>query len=197
MRGEMYYAGRMRKQLEKSMVSLEDFLRSLEMKVVVKYADDFSLTRIARLINKTNQFNLTTRRYTEIEIKKMRENRDKFDIYSLQVIDKFGDEGIVGVAIVRKEQQTWTLDSFLMSCRVIGRKVEIAFLAKIVADARKKGISTIVGEYIPTQKNAPVKDFYSDHGFEKFQQEGEISKWRLDLTRSTVKLPQWLEVKDE
>ena len=197
MRGEMYYARRMRKQLEKSMVSLEDFLTSLEMKVVIKYADEFSLPRITRLVNKTNQFNLTTHRYTDVEIKKMRENRDEFDIYSLQVIDKFGDEGIVGVAIVRKEPHTWILDSFLMSCRVIGRKVETAFLAKILADARKKGISTIVGEYIPTQKNAPVKGFYSDHGFEKFQQEGDISRWRLDLKRSTVKMPEWLEVKNE
>lgn len=197
MRGEMYYARRMRKQLEKSVVSLEDFLRSLEMKVVIKHADDFSLPRITRLVNKTNQFNLTTRRYTDVEIKKMRENRDEFDIYSLRVVDRFGDEGIVGVAIVRKEPQTWIMDSFLMSCRVIGRKVETAFLAKIVADARKKGISTIVGEYIPSQKNAPVKGFYSDHGFEKFQQEGDLSKWRLDLTRSTVKMPEWLEFEDE
>jgi FkbH-like protein len=179
------------------MVSVEDFLRSLEMKVVIKHADEFSLPRITRLINKTNQFNLTTRRYTDVEIEKMKKNRDKFDIYSLRVIDKFGDEGIVGVAIVRKEPQTWILDSLLLSCRVIGRKVETAFLAKIVADAKKKGISTIVGEYIPTRKNAPVKSFYADHGFEKFQQEGSLSRWRLDLTRSTVKMPEWLEVKDE
>jgi FkbH-like protein len=196
-RGEMYYTRRMRKQLEESMVSMEDFLRSLEMKVVISRADDFSLPRIARLVNKTNQFNLTTRRYTDVEIKKMKENRDEFGIYSLQVIDKFGDEGIVGVAIVRKEPQTWILDSFLMSCRVIGRKVETAFLAKIVADAKKKGVSTIVGEYIPTQKNALVEGFYADNGFEKFQQKGEISSWRLDLKRSTVKMPEWLEVKDE
>jgi len=196
MRGEMYYARRMRKHLEESMVSVEDFLRSLEMTVVIKHADEFSLPRVTSLVNKTNQFNLTTRRYTDVEIRKMKENRDEFNIYSLQVIDKFGDEGIVGVAIVMKEPQTWILDSFLMSCRVIGRKVETAFLAKIVEDARKSGISTIVGEYIPTQKNAPVKDFYSNHGFEEFQQKGDLSKWRLDLTRSTVKMPEWLEVKD-
>jgi len=197
MRGEMYYARKMREELRESMTSVEDFLKSLEMKIVIKYADDFNLPRIARMVNKTNQFNLTTRRYTDVEIKKMREKRDEFSIYSLQVIDKFGDEGIVGLAIVRKEPQTWILDSFLMSCRVIGRKVETAFLAKIVADAKKEGISTIIGEYIPTQKNAPVKDFYPDHGFEKFLQEGDLSKWRLDLTQSTVKMPKWLEVQDE
>jgi len=196
MRGEMYYARRMRKHLEESMVSVEDFLRSLEMTVVIKHADEFSLPRVTSLVNKTNQFNLTTRRYTDVEIRKMKENRDEFNIYSLQVIDKFGDEGIVGVAIVMKEPQTWILDSFLMSCRVIGRKVETAFLAKIVEDARKSGVSTIVGEYIPTQKNAPVKNFYSNHGFEEFQQKGDLSKWRLDLTLSTVKMPEWLEVKD-
>jgi len=196
MRGEMYYARKMREELRESIPSLEDFLKSLEMKVVIKYADDFSQPRIARMVNKTNQFNLTTRRYTDVEIKKMKEKRDEFNIYSLQVIDKFGDEGIVGVAIVRKEPQTWTLDSFLMSCRVIGRKIETAFLAKIVADAKKKGVSAIIGEYIPTQKNAPVKDFYQNHGFEKFQQAGNLSKWMLDLIKATVKMPNWLELKD-
>lgn len=196
-RGEMYYARKMREEHRKSMTSLEDFLRSLEMKVVIKYADDFSLPRVTRMVNKTNQFNLTTRRYTEVEIRKMKENRGKFDIYGLQVTDRFGDEGIVGVAIVRKEPRRWTLDSFLMSCRVIGRKVETAFLAKIVADAMKKGVSTIIGEYIPTQKNALVKDFYPNHGFEKLRQEGPLYKWRLDLIKSTVKMPEWLEVEDE
>ena len=196
-RGEMYHARKMREELRESISSLEDFLKSLEMKIVIKYADDLGLPRIVRMINKTNQFNLTTRRYTDAEIRKMKEARDKFDIYSLQVSDRLGDEGIVGVAIVHKEPNIWTLDSFLLSCRVIGRKVETAFLAKIVADAREQDVSTLVGEYIPTQKNAPVKNFYSSHGFEKLLQKGNLYRWRLDLTKSTVKMPEWLMGKNE
>jgi len=193
MRGEMYYASRMRSELQKSMVSVEDFLASLEMKAVIKQADDFSLPRVTSLVNKTNQFNLTTRRYTASEIRKMKGEDDKFNLYTLQVIDKFGDEGIVGVAIVRKEPQTWVIDSFLMSCRVIGRKLETAFLASIVADAKKKGVSTIVGEYIPTKKNEPARSFYPDHGFSKHKD----FEWVLDSTKSTVSTPLWVEVKSE
>jgi len=195
-RGEMYHARKKREELRESISSLEDFLKSLEIKAVIKNADEFSLPRIVRMVNKTNQFNLTTRRYTDVEIHKMKEAKNEFEIYSLQVSDKFGDEGIVGVAIIRKEPKVWTLDSFLLSCRVIGRKVETAFLARIVADAKEQGISALVGEYIPTQKNAPVKNFYSSHGFEELEPEGNLIRWRLYLTRSTVKIPEWMEVKD-
>ena len=196
-RGEMYRARKKREELRESVSSLEDFLKSLEIKVVIKHADDLGLPRIVRMVNKTNQFNLTTRRYTDVEIGKMKEAEDKFGIYCLQVSDKLGDEGIVGVAIVRKEPKTWTLDSFLLSCRVIGRKVETAFLAKIVADAKEQGVSTLVGEYIPTQKNAPVKNFYSSHGFEELAQKGNLYRWKLDLTKHTVNMPEWMEVKNE
>jgi len=196
-RGEMYRARKRREILRKSISSMEDFLKSLEIKVVIKHADEFSLPRIVRLVNKTNQFNLTTLRYTYAEIRKMKEAKDEFKVYCLQVSDKFGDEGIVGVAVIRKESHTWTLDSFLLSCRVIGRKVETAFLARIVEDAKEQKVSKLIGEYIPTQKNTPVKNFYSSHGFKKFAQEGNLSKWRLDLTKHTVKMPDWMEVKNE
>jgi len=193
MRGEMYYASRMRSEFQKSMVSLEDFLMSLEMKAVVKQADDLSLPRVTSLVNKTNQFNLTTRRYTTNEIKKMKEEKDKFSLYTLQVIDRFGDEGIVGVAIVRKELKTWVIDSFLMSCRVIGRKLETAFVASILADAKRSSVSTIIGEYIPTKKNEPAKSFYPDHKFSKHKD----FEWILDLTKCTVAAPPWVEIKSE
>lgn len=195
-RGEMYYAHKKRVQLKKSKINLKDFLRSLEMKVVIEHANEFSLPRITRLVNKTNQFNLTTRRYTDVEIQQMNEDKNEFNIYSLHVIDKFADEGIVGVAIIRKNLQTWTVDSFLMSCRVIGRGAETAFLAKIVADAKKNGVTTLIGEYIPTTKNEPVKLFYKDHGFRKFLEQGALSKWRINLAESTVKIPEWVENKD-
>jgi len=193
MRGEMYYASKMRSELQKSAVSLKDFLQSLEMKAIIREADDFSLPRVASLVNKTNQFNMTTRRYTINEIEEMKNETEKFSIYTLHVVDKFGDEGIVGVAIIRKEPKTWTIDSFLMSCRIIGRKLETAFLATIVSDARKMGILTIIGEYIATKKNEPAKTFYSDHGFTRHAE----SKWLLDLTRSAVEAPPEVEVRVE
>lgn len=195
-RGEMYHARKKRKELKESVSSIETFLKSLEMKVVIKFADDFSLPRIVRMINKTNQFNLTTRRYTDAEVRKMNDANNNFLVYSLQVSDKLGDEGIVGVAIVKKELKEWTLDTFLLSCRVIGRKVETAFLARIVADAKQQGASTLVGEYIPTQKNIPVKGFYSSHGFKELGREGDLIKWKLDLTKSTVEMPEWMDVKN-
>jgi FkbH-like protein len=167
------------------------------MKVVIKRADEMSMPRIVRMINKTNQFNLTTRRYTDSEIGKMKEVKEEFNIYSLRLSDRLGDEGIVGVAIVRKETKTWILDSFLLSCRVIGRKVETAFLAQIVENAKEESVSTLVGEYIPTQKNAPVKGFYSGHGFEEVEHEGDVYRWKLDLNKSTVEMPEWLDVKNE
>jgi len=196
-RGEMYSARKRREDLRETISSVEDFLKSLEMKVVIRHVDDYSLPRIVRMVNKTNQFNLTTRRYTDAEVRKMKETEDEFEVYGLQVCDKFGDEGIVGVAIIRKEQKTWTLDSFLLSCRVIGRKVETAFLARIVADAKEQGVSAIIGEYVTTQKNAPVKNFYSSHGFEELTQKGNLRRWRLDLTKHTVKTPEWMETKNE
>ena len=196
-RGEMYHARKRRKELRESIGSLEDFLKSLEMKIVIKQADEMALPRIVRMVNKTNQFNLTTRRYTDAEIKKMIEAENGFLIYSLQISDKLGDEGIVGVAIVRTKPEVWILDSFLLSCRVIGRKVESAFLATIVADAKKQGVSMMVGEYIPTQKNAPVKNFYPSHGFEKLTREGDLYRWKLDLTKQTFETPEWMDVKHE
>jgi FkbH-like protein len=196
-RGEMYRARKRREALRETIGSVEDLLKSLEMKVVIKHADDYSLPRIVRMVNKTNQFNLTTRRYTNAEVRKMKATKNEFEIYSMQVIDKFGDEGIVGMAIIRKKSTLWTLDSFILSCRVIGRKVETALLARILADAKKLGVLVIIGEYIPTQKNAPVKNFYSSHGFEELTQKGNLHRWRLDLTKSTVKTPEWMETRNE
>ncbi len=196
-RGEMYLARKKREDLRESISSLDDFLKSLNMKVIVKHVDDQGLPRIVRMVNKTNQFNLTSRRYNDAEIRKMKEIKDKFEIYSLQVSDKFGDEGIVGVAIIHKQSKTWTLDSFLLSCRVIGRKIETAFLARIVSDAKEQAVSAIIGEYIPTPKNALIKNFYSSHGFLELEREGNVFRWRLDLRKKTINAPKWMKIENE
>ena len=195
-RGEMYAGKRKRSQLEQSASSIEDFLRTLDLKVRVKEVDDFDTPRVVQLIGKTNQFNLTTRRYTDAEVQEFRQSKDAA-VYSMAVTDKFGDEGVVGVAIVRKLADEWLIDSFLMSCRVIGRSAETALLAKIVIDARKAGINKIKGEFIPTKKNPPAKDLYERHGFESRTESGDVTSWLLDLKSSTVDVPEWIELIEE
>ncbi len=195
-RGEMYVGKRKREEMKHSSTSIEDFLRTLELKVRVKLTDDFVAPRVVQLIGKTNQFNLTTRRYTDAETKSLRDAEESA-VYSMAVQDKFGDEGVVGVAIVRKKNVSWTVDSFLMSCRVIGRSVETAFLAKIIADANTAGARRVIGEYIPTKKNTPAADFYERHGFAKQKETGDGASWMLDLARGTVEVPDWIDLIEE
>jgi len=196
-RGEMYAGKRKRAELETSMDSIEDFLRTLEMKVRIKPVDDFDTPRVVQLIGKTNQFNLTTRRYTDAEVQKFREE-DNSIVYSMAVTDKFGDEGVVGVAIVKKKDNDWWIDSMLMSCRVIGRSVETALLAKIVKDAKTDGASRIIGEYIPTKKNPPAAQVYENHGFGMPAQADENgSTWILNLETDTIDVPEWIELTED
>ncbi len=196
-RGEMYVGKRKRTELEQSTTSIEDFLRTLELKVRINEVTDFDTPRVVQLIGKTNQFNLTTRRYTDAEVRELRKSKDAA-VYSMAVHDKFGDEGVVGVAIVRKNDGDWWIDSFLMSCRVIGRSVETAFLAKIVADARKANATRIIGEYIPTKKNPPASDLYERHGFGMPTTSGDnVTTWVLDLEEKTIDVPEWIELTEE
>jgi len=196
-RGEMYVGKRKRTELEQSATSIEDFLRTLELKVRINEVTDFDTPRVVQLIGKTNQFNLTTRRYTDAEVNTFRKSSDAA-VYSMAVHDKFGDEGVVAVAIVKKKDGDWWIDSFLMSCRVIGRSVETAFLAKIVADARKANATRIIGEYIPTKKNPPASDLYKRHGFGMpSTSDDNVTSWILNLDEQTVDVPEWIELTEE
>ncbi|MCF2136688.1 MAG: HAD-IIIC family phosphatase [Candidatus Thorarchaeota archaeon] len=195
-RGEMYVGKRKRAELERSTGSLEDFLKTLDLKVRIKLADDFDTPRVVQLIGKTNQFNLTTRRHTDAEVQQFRKSPDH-RVYSLAVRDRFGDEGVVGVAITRAEKTDWIIDTLLMSCRVIGRNIETAFLAKIIADAREAGAKRLVGEYIPTKKNAPAKDLYERHNFTLLGTEGDVTRWALDITEKTIEVPEYIELVEE
>jgi FkbH-like protein len=189
-RGEMYFARSKRKEMETKHQSLDDFIKTLEIKVKIDLVNEFSRPRVTRLINKTNQYNLTTRRYTEEEVKEMLENPQSFSLYSLQVSDKFGDEGIVGVAIVKKEKEKFIIDSFLMSCRVIGRQIENAFIIRILKDAKKANINQVIGEFIPTKKNSMVTNFYKDQEFEKIADSN--NQWIIHLIDKELNYPNYL-----
>ena len=185
-RNKMYLEQRKRTELKTQVGDLQDFLKQLGISVKIKNADNFTIPRISQLTLKTNQFNLTTRRYQEEDIKKFLQDKDKI-VECAQVQDKFGDNGITGVYVINKDnKQEWTIDTFLLSCRVIGRGVEDGMLYQIIEKARKEGVSKVRGEYIKTKKNKPAENFFPSFGFKK---EGNF--WIFD-TKNHFKKPEHL-----
>jgi FkbH-like protein len=152
-----------------------------------------TLARVSQLTQKTNQFNLTTRRYTEQQIAGMAATPN-WRVWSLRVKDRYADNGLVGVAIARVDGEVCEIDSFLMSCRVIGRTLETAFLARLAADAREQGAKVLQGWFLPTKKNAPALEFYREHGFEVAERTEEGVLWKFDLTRQTIPPPEWVSI---
>jgi len=166
-RGKMYAEQRKRSELEKSVPNLENFLKQLDLKVSIKNANEFTIPRISQLTLKTNQFNLTTKRYQENDIRKLSEDKN-YLVRCAQVQDKFGDNGITAVFIVKKEnQKEWVIDTFLLSCRVMGREVERGILSHIVNEAKNNHVEKIRAQFLPTAKNKPIEDFLPNCGFKK------------------------------
>jgi FkbH-like protein len=164
-RNIMHSADDKRKDFAQNFTNLDEYYKSLDMHGYIFVNDQSQISRIAQLTQKTNQFNLTTKRYSVEDIKKfMSDNLHR--VYSLKLTDKFGDNGIVLVAIVNLKKSEWSIDSFLMSCRVIGRQAETALLNEIINDAIKENIFILKGEFIKTKKNAPAEEFYKNHEFE-------------------------------
>ncbi len=193
-RGEMYARQRERKQLEQSHGSPEDFLRSLEQEVEIAPLSGVNLARIAQLTQKTNQFNLTTRRYSEPEIESLAA-RPGASVWALTVRDRFGDNGLTGVAILLRDGDDCVIDALLLSCRVIGRTVETALLAFLERQAREEGCRSLRGWFLPTKKNAPCAAFYPDHGFREIAYDGEAVLWERDLAAdSTIGAPDWIKL---
>lgn len=194
-RGRQYAEQRVRSELQRQAGSIEEFYESLEQAVEIAHVTPMTLARVAQLTNKTNQFNLTTRRYTEQDIQRMADSSD-WRVYSIVVRDRFGDNGLVGVAIsqVRRDgdRTVCELDSFLLSCRVIGRTVETAFLAAVVEEARAAGATLLRSWFIPTKKNPPAKDFLSSQGFTKISDIDGTQTWEFDLTTGSIDFPRWI-----
>lgn len=183
-RGTMYLQQRKRTELEKTSSNLDEFLKQLNIEVKIKKANEFTIPRISQLTLKTNQFNLTTRRYQEEEIREFANDARKI-VGCAQVVDKFGDNGITGVFIINKDNDIeWTLDTFLLSCRVMGRAVEDGILHYIVQEAKKAGVKKLRGIFIPTKKNKPSENFLPNFGFIK---EGDY--WIYSLENNPKELP--------
>lgn len=194
-RGALYVAERQRRDFRQSCSSTEEFYHSLQQQVEIAPVNPMTLDRVAQLTQKTNQFNMTTRRYTEQQIQELSEQPD-WRVLSLHVRDRFADNGLVGVTIIRDDYDTLDIDTFLLSCRVIGRTVETAFLAYILQQARDRGLRFAQGECIFTKKNVPARQFYHKHGFQCLEESDERSLWRLDLSNSDVKCPEWISMKE-
>ena len=188
-RGEIYGAQRERAGFATASGSLEDFLRGLKMQATLGTVDAATLERVVQLLGKTNQFNLTTRRHDAAKVSELM--RTGAVALWLRVADRFGDNGLVGVAVAVPETGAcWVLDSFLLSCRVIGRQVETVLLHELARRVAARGGRELRGEFLPTAKNAVAKDFFPRHGFAA---RGENS-WTLVLAPDALALPEFISV---
>lgn len=195
-RGALYAAERQRRDFEHACASAEEFYHSLQQQVAIAPVSAMTLARVAQLTQKTNQFNMTTRRYTEQQIQEMSE-KPGWQVLALRVRDRFADNGLVGVTITQDNHDMVDIDTFLLSCRVIGRTVETALLAHLVQQARERGLRFVQGTCLFTKKNVPARDFYRRHRFECLEETNEKSSWRLDLTTADVMCPEWISFKEE
>ena len=179
-RSEMYAANAQRAAQLRSFESYEDYLLSLDMHAVICGFEPVYIQRITQLTNKSNQFNLTTRRYNEDEIQNVSTSPDHICICG-RLLDKFGDNGIVSVVIGKCRHKELDIELWLMSCRVLKRDMELAMLDELVRRAREKGITRINGYYYKTHKNSMVAELYGSFGFEldKKLDNGD-SVWHLD-----------------
>ncbi len=177
-RAASYHAERDRRALSAAASSFEEFLGSLDQQATIEPVSDASLARAAQLCQRTNQFNLTTRRYDAGELERLLAE-DDVELYTLAVSDRFGDSGITGLAILRLAEEEAEIDTFLMSCRILGRGLEDALLAFLAERAHARGARLLVGRFVPTAKNAQAADFYPAREFQRAS--GDPFRFDLDL----------------
>jgi FkbH-like protein len=180
-RADFYQDNARRVALQRATGDLNAYLESLDMSITFQPFDELGRARIAQLISKSNQFNLTTRRYSEAQVGEMESDPGCFTL-QVRLVDTFGDNGMISVIICRRETNAWLIDTWLMSCRVLGRCVEQAVLQELVSHARSLGINRIVGTYRPTERNRLVEDHYAKLGFTECEGPTEGSTtWGLDV----------------
>jgi FkbH-like protein len=172
--------------------SLEDFYRSLAQEVRIERLLRDSAERAAQLTQKTNQFNLTTRRYTAAELLRLAESGEA-QVFTARVLDAYGDSGLTGLAVLRETPSAVEIDTFLLSCRVLGRGVETALLSFLLARARSLGARPLRGRFVPTRKNAPARDLFRDHGFRLEAEGPEGAVWIAEAALD-VACPDWIRL---
>ncbi len=190
-RTRLYREERERRDLMSGAGSLEEYLHALKVGIDIKPMTAATLARAAQLTQKTNQLNMTTRRYTEAQLEAVA-REPGVGVYVLNASDRFGDNGLVGVAITRTAGPVTGIDTFLLSCRVIGRGVETAFLAHLAEAARAQGSSLLSGWFLKTAKNAPAADIYKNAGFHAAETTPVGQLWTFDLATRSLSAPPWI-----
>lgn len=166
-------------------INYSDYLKSLNIEIQIESVSNFTISRVVQLTQKTNQFNLTTNRYNESDIKE-HIDQDNY-VYCLNVKDRFGDSGICGAVILKKMPNfTIYIDTFLLSCRVLGKEIEFAFLKQILTILSDKGVKTVKSTFIATTKNNQVSDFYEKVGFEILEENGNFKNYILNLQNAKI-----------
>jgi len=188
-RADQYAARARSKQSETLFSSPEEYRRSLEMQMGIDALNEGNRQRILQLIAKTNQFNTTTRRHTQQAIAQMQ--TAGAEVFAISLADRFSAREIIGVLILQpRDKQSLEIESFILSCRVLGRGLETGVLAWAGDHARRLGYSRLFGDFIPTDRNQPAADLYPSHGFTPLS----AGSFALDLEASRLAMPDWFEV---
>ena len=185
-RAKYYQDNQNREKEQQNYSNYSDYLRSLDMVAEIDEAKEVYLERIYQLINKTNQFNLTTKRYTKSEVEEIYKDPNQILLYG-KLKDKFGDNGLISIIIGKQVGDILEIPLWIMSCRVLKRDMEIAMLNELVDLAKKRGIEKLIGTYIPSKKNSMVKDHYKILGFDFVKEENNVFTWELKIKNYKVK----------
>ncbi len=194
MRGLLYGKQRERQESKNRLPTLEDFFWSLAQEVDIVQVDAQTIDRVAQLTERTNQFNLTNRRYSRQHIAHLCAQPD-WECYSVRVRDRFGDNGLVGAILMRLTDDACELDTFVLSCRVLGRTVESAVAAALADRARALGKRRVVGRFYPTERNAMAGEFFDRHGFACVSRHDDYTQWSLSADGSMPICPKWIQLK--
>ena len=186
---QQYKSNALRKQALQEFGDFSEYLRSLNIQMTIATADEFNIQRIAQMTQKTNQFNLTTRRYTDVDIRRFLQNG--WRIWCLSVADRFGDSGITGCLMLNGTE----IDTFLLSCRILGKGIELAFVKKILKMLKEIGMKEISASFIPTAKNKQVATFYEKCGFSVISEDEGIKCYNLLLDDVDTRIEDYYQIK--
>ena len=187
---EQYKQNAARAQAQSSFADFDSFLESLDIQITIEGANEFNIQRIAQMTQKTNQFNLTTHRYTDADVRGFVESGWK--VWCISVADKFGDNGITGAIMVKPDGE---IDTFLLSCRILGKGIEIAFVKSIITLLASEGFKHLTASYLPTAKNAQVKEFWDKAGFSCTKENEDGSKcYSLAIIDADVEIKEFYHI---
>jgi FkbH-like protein len=192
-RGKMYAQEAERREKQINFVDIEEYISSLGLELKILINDVKNIVRVAQLTQKTNQFNLTTKRYTETEVMQFLK-KDNFKIFAFEVKDKYGDFGLTGEAFIEIIGNEAIIDSFLMSCRVLGRNIEFKFIEEVFCNLKKNGITKVKASYIPTFKNDQVIELYDKIGFTLLGVFNSVKNYEINLNDYKPKLIDYINV---